>query len=95
MLNKHAVLFDSILKAYPHWLVHLDILPNVLLPCHLRANPVAYIHLDVLKDDLLRLCDMSILEICGASEWASPTFIIQKKDGSVWWVSDVLNSIKL
>ena len=87
MLNKHTILFDGILKVYPHQLVHLDILPNVT-PCHLRAYPVANIHLNVFKAELSRLCDVGILERCGASQWASPIFIITKKDGSVRWVSD-------
>ena len=87
MLFRSTILFDGILKVYPHQLVHLDILPNVT-PCHLRAYPVANIHLHVFKAKLSHLCDIGVLERCGASQWASPTFIIPKKDGSVWWVSD-------
>ena len=87
LLNKHTILFDGILKVYPHRLIHLDIQPNVT-PWHLRAYPVAHIHLEVFKAELLRLCKIGILEICGASQWASPTLIIRKKDGSVRWVSD-------
>ena len=49
---------------------------------------MAHIHLDVFKAKLLRLCDIGVLEKCGASQWTSPTFIIPKKDGSVRWVSD-------
>ena len=82
MLSKHTVLFDGILKVYPHQLVHLDTIPNAV-PHHLRAYPVAHIHLEVFKAELLCLCDISVLEKCGASQWASPTFIIPKKDGSV------------
>ena len=78
MLNKHTVLFDGILKVYPHQLVHLDILPNVT-PRHLYAYPVANIHLNVFKAELLRLCDIGVLERYGASQWASPTLIIPKK----------------
>jgi hypothetical protein len=48
MLNKHTILFDGILKVYPHRLVHLDIIPNAT-PCHLRAYPAAHIHLMCLK----------------------------------------------
>ena len=28
MLNKHTILFDGILKVYPHRLVHLDVIQN-------------------------------------------------------------------
>ena len=87
MLAKHVTLFDGILKVYPHRLIHLDIIPNAV-PRHLRAYPVAHIHLDVFKAELLRLCDIGVLEVCGALQWASPTFIIPKKDGTVCWVSD-------
>ena len=87
MLSKHTILFDGILKVYPHRLVHLDVIQNAT-PRHLRAYPVAHIHLEVFKAELSRLCEIGVLEICGASQWASPTFIIPKKDGSVRWVSD-------
>ena len=82
MLSKHTILFDGILKVYPYRLVHLDVIQNAT-PQHLRDCPVAHIHLEVFKAELSRLCDISVLEICGASQWASPTFIIPKKDGSV------------
>ena len=49
---------------------------------------MAHTHLDLFKTELSRLCDIGVLERCGASQWASPTFIIPKKDGSVRWVSD-------
>ena len=78
MLNKHTILFDGILKVYQHRLVHLDVIQNPT-PRHLCAYPVAHIHLDVFKAELLRLCEIGILETCGASQWASPTFIIPKK----------------
>ena len=82
MLNKHTILFDGILKVYPHRLVHLDVVQNAT-PQHLRAYPVAHTHLEVFKAELVRLCNIGVLEPCGASQWASSTFIIPKKDGSV------------
>ena len=82
MLNKHIRIFDGILKVYLYQLVHLDIIPNATL-WHLSPYPVAHIHLDVFKAEYSCLCDIGILESCGASQWASPTFAIPKKDGSV------------
>ena len=87
MLNKPTVLFDGILKVYPHQLIHLDTIPKAT-PRHLCAYPVAHSHLEVFKAELSHPCDIGILKRCGASQWASPTFIIPKKDGSVQWVSD-------
>ena len=40
MLNKHTILFDGILKVYPHRLVHLDVIQNAT-PWHLRAYPIS------------------------------------------------------
>ena len=87
MLSKHTILFDDILKVYPHRLVHLDVIQNAT-PRYKLAYPVAHIHLEVFKAELSRLCEIGVLETCRASQWASPTFIIPKKDGSVRWVSD-------
>jgi hypothetical protein len=35
-----------------------------------------------------RLCDLGVLEFQSASEWASPSFIIPKKDNTVRFISD-------
>ena len=67
MLAKHVTLFDGILKVHPHRLIHLDIIPNAV-PRHLHAYPVAHMHLNVFKAKLLRLCDIGVLEVCGASQ---------------------------
>ena len=95
MLNKHTLLFDGILKVYPHRLIHQDIIQNAT-PCHLHAYPVAHIHLEVFKADLERLCNIGVQEPCGASQWALPTFSIPKKDACIQWVLDFqeLNKVK-
>ena len=87
MVNKNTVIFDGILKVSPHRLVHLDIIQNAT-PRHLCVYPVAHIHLEVFKAKLSHLCDISILEIFVASQWASSTFIIPKKDCSIQWNLD-------
>ena len=68
MLEKHTTLFDGILKVCPHHLVHLDVAPNAI-PKHLRTYPVAHLHLDVSKIELQRLCNIGVLERCGASSF--------------------------
>ncbi len=35
------------------------------------------------------MVDIGILEVCGASKWASPCFIVAKKDGQVRQISDL------
>ena len=87
MLDKHMTLFDGTLKDYPHCLVHLDVIPSAI-PRHLQAYPVANIYLEVFKAKLICRCNIGVLEIYGASQWASPTFMIRKKDDTVCWVSD-------
>mgnify|MGYP006201652829 FL=1 len=47
------------------------------------------IQLSTFKHELDHLCDLGVLICQQESEWASPSFIIPKKDGSVCWISDL------
>jgi hypothetical protein len=38
--------------------------------------------------EIQRLCDLGVLKMVNHSEWAAPTFIIPKKDGTVRYISD-------
>ena len=45
-------------------------------------------HVETTKWEVQRLCDLGVLKWQDDSEWASPTFIIPKKDNTVRVVSD-------
>ena len=58
-------------------------------PVHARAYPVPRIHLETFHKELQHLIRLGVLVPQGVSEWASPSFIIPKKDGRVRWISDL------
>ena len=82
LLQKHSKLFSGKLGSYPHKKFHIDIDPEAE-PVHARAYPVPRIHLETFRKELLHLVKLGVLRPQGVSEWASPSFIIPKKDGRV------------
>ena len=46
-------------------------------------------HLEAFRKELLRLCELNILEPIEEYKWAHPSFITSKKDGTVRWISDL------
>ncbi|GKY96404.1 hypothetical protein MPSEU_000599900 [Mayamaea pseudoterrestris] len=87
LLRRFPALFSGKLGKYPHELVHIDIDPQAK-PVHKRHYPVPRVHEQTFKEELDRLVELGVLEPCGRSEWAAPTFIIPKKDKTVRFVSD-------
>jgi hypothetical protein len=81
-------MFDGTLRVYPHKKVHIDIDPNAK-PVHSRPHPVPQIHLMTFKKELNHLVRIGVLAAQQESQWASPSFIIPKKDGRVRWISDL------
>jgi hypothetical protein len=81
-------MFDDTLGVYPHKMVHIDIDPNAK-PVHSRPYPVPQIHLKTFKKKLNHLVRIDVLAAQHKSEWASPSFIIPKKDSRVRWVSNL------
>ena len=57
-------------------------------PYHGRPFPVQKSCKETAIKELNRLCDLGVLEFQPASEWASPSFIIPKKDNTVRFISD-------
>eukprot|EP00804_Cyclotella_cryptica_P004890 CCRYP_004949-RA/>CCRYP_004949-RA protein AED:0.36 eAED:0.67 QI:0/0/0/1/1/1/2/0/493 len=57
-------------------------------PYHGRPFPIPKKHIEITKREVQRLRDLGVLKWQDDSEWASPTFIIPKKDNTVRVVSD-------
>jgi hypothetical protein len=57
-------------------------------PYHAKPFPIPKVHEATLQVELDRLCAIGVLKKINRSEWAAPTFIIPKKDGSVRFISD-------
>ncbi len=87
VLQENNNMFDGTLGVYPHKKVHIDIDPNAK-PVHSRPYPVPQIYLKIFKKELHHLVRIGVLAAQQESEWASPSFIIPKKDGRVRWIRD-------
>ena len=88
ILKKHQKMFDGTLGVYPHKKFHIEIEPDAK-PVFSRPYSIPRIHLQVFKKELDHLVQIGVLVPQQESEWASPTFIIPKKDGRVRWISDL------
>ena len=67
--------------------VHLEVKKGAISKHH-TPFPVPKIHEITLKKELRKLCKLGVLRKCSASTWASPTFIIPKKNGTARFISD-------
>ena len=87
LLRKHEHLFDGTLGDWDTTPVHFE-LKEGAKPYHGRAYSVPHVHLATLKKEVERLVKLGVLAWQPSSEWASPTFIIPKKNGTVWFLSN-------
>ena len=87
MLLKFESLFDGTLGDWNLPPVSFEIKED-MKPYHGRAYPIPQIHKAVLMKEIDRLCEIGVLKWQPSSRWASPTFIIPKKDGTVRTISD-------
>ena len=87
LLRTHEGLFDGTLGDWQTTPVGLQLKPDAK-PYHGRAFPVPHIHLETLKKEVKRLVEIGVLKRQPESEWASPTFIIPKKNKTVRFISD-------
>lgn len=81
MLQPFNKVFDGKLGKYPHGKYHLDLVDNAK-PVYRKAFPVPFQQEKRFLEELKALVRNGVLEkVHGGSEWASPTFIVPKKDG--------------
>ena len=87
LLRQYEDLFDGTLGDFYTEPVHLNLKKDAV-PKHHKPFPVPKIHEVTLRNELTRLCKIGVLKKCSDSTWASPTFIIPKKNGTVRFISD-------
>jgi len=94
LLFQYEHLFDGTLGHWDTDPVNFE-LKDGAKPYHARPFPIPYVHEGTLKKEIDRLVRLGVLKKCSDSEWASPTFIIPKKNNTVRVVSDFrkLNSM--
>ena len=86
-LREHETLFDGSLGRWTGDPYHIY-LKKDSTPYHARAYPVPQVHEQTLKAEVARLCEVGVLKKVNRSEWAAPSFIIPKKDGTVRFIND-------
>ena len=81
LLKKYELLFDGTLGDWKTKPVSFQLKEGVP-PYHGQAFPVPKIHIEILIKEVERLVKLGVLERQPASEWASPSFIMPKKNRS-------------
>jgi hypothetical protein len=87
LLKKFEHLFDGSLGTWTGDDYDIELRSDAT-PYHVRAFPIPRVHEQTLRHEVDRLCQIGVLKKVNRSEWAAPTFIIPKKDGSVRFISD-------
>ena len=87
LLTEYEVLFDGTLGNWNTKPVSFE-LKEGTKPYHGRPLSVSKSRKETTMKELNRLCELGLLENQPASEWASPSFIIPKKDNTVCFISN-------
>jgi len=87
LLTKYKELFDGSLGTWNDKPYDVRLKADAK-PYHARAYPVPRAYEATMKLEVDRLVQIGVLKKVNRSEWAAPTFIIPKKDGTVRFISD-------
>ncbi len=87
VLLKFESLFNGTLGDWKLLPVSFE-LKEGMKPCHGRPYPFPHKHKAILMKEIKWLCNIGVLEWQPSSQWASPTFIIPRKDSTVRTISD-------
>ncbi len=87
LITNYELLFDGTLGDWKTKLVLFQLKEGVS-PDHGWAFPVPKVHKETIIKEVERLCQLGVLERQPASEWALPSFIIPKKEKTVWFLLD-------
>jgi hypothetical protein len=82
VLLRFELLFDGTLENWKLPPVPFE-LKEGMKPYHGRPYPILHNHKAILMKEIKRLCNIGVLEWQPSSRWASPAFIIPKKDSTV------------
>jgi hypothetical protein len=82
LLRKYELLFDGTLGDWKTKLVSFQLKEGVHL-YHVQTFPVPKIHKETLIKEVDRLVKLGVLEWQPALEWATPSFIMPKKNKTI------------
>ena len=87
LLNEFEDLFDGTLGDWNTEPVSFELKPDAK-PYHSRAFPIPKVHKETILKEINRLVELGVLEWQPTSEWAAPSFIQPKKNGTVRFLTD-------
>ena len=87
LLQKYEKKFDGTLGKYTGSNCTIVIREDAK-PYHAKPFPIPTMHEPTLKKEVNRLIKIGVLKKINNSQWAAPTFIIPKKNGTVRFISD-------
>ena len=87
LLEEFEDLFDGTLGDWDTKPVSFEVKEGIK-PYHGRAFPIPQVHKETILKEVKRLVKLGVLEWQPSSEWASPSFIQPKKNGTVRFLTD-------